>query len=177
MFNLMDTPCRLFAVAAIAAAMSTLAAEAALASEADYIRLFNGAWGGSGVVVNDAKPWPVNCNAVGVPAANRLAIRASCHVFLVISVNINVDVTYNPQSDRYSGTYSAGDMSAAISGKRTGDTVNFAMIWAKPIDSAGNTRGRLTIINRGRGNFQLLIDNLKKSSAEERTTDVILGQS
>ena len=119
----------------------------------------------------------MNCTAVGLPGVNRLAIRASCHVLLVISVNINVDVTYNPPSDRYSGTYSAGDMTAAISGKRNGDTVDFAMTWDKPIDVAGNTSGRLTIVNPGHGDFRLLIDNLKRNGPEERTSDVLLTQT
>jgi hypothetical protein len=162
---------------ALAAAIGTLTPAAARTSEADYIGLFKGDWGGSGVVVNNAKPWPVNCTAVGVPAANRLAIRASCRVVLVISVNINVDITYNPQSDRYSGTYSAGDMTAAISGKRNGDTVDFAMTWDKPIDAVGNTSGRLTIVNPGDGGFRLLIDNFKKNGPEERTSDVLLTQT
>ena len=108
--------------------------------------------------------------------ANSLAIRASCHVLLVISVNIDVDVAYDAKSDSYSGTYSAGDMTAAISGRRTGDTVDFAMTWSKPIDAAGDTRGRLTIVNHGQGGFQLLIDNFKASGPEERTTDVSLDQ-
>ena len=163
--------------AALAAAIGTLAPAAARTTEADYIGLFNGAWDGSGIVLNDAKPWPVNCTAVGLPGVNRLAIRASCRVLLVISVNINVDITYNPRSDRYSGTYSAGDMTAAISGKRNGDTVDFAMTWDKPIDVAGNTSGRLTIVNPGHGDFRLLIDNLKKNGPEERTSDVLLTQT
>jgi hypothetical protein len=174
---MMHTRYGMFAGAALAAALGTLAAGAAVAGEADYIGLFKGNWGGSGTVLNDAKPWTINCQAVGLPGANRLAIQASCHVLLVVSVNINVDVTYDPQSDRYSGTYRAGDMTAAISGKRSGDTVAFAMTWDKPIDTAGNTRGRLTIVNPGRGDFRLLIDNLKTNGPEERTTDVSLAQS
>ena len=174
---MMHTRYRMFAGAALASVIATLTAGAALAGEADYIGLFKGTWGGSGVVLNNAKSWPVNCEAVGLPGANHLAIRASCHVILVISVDINVDVTYDPRSDRYSGTYSAGDMTAAISGKRSGDTVAFAMTWDKPIDGAGSTHGRLTIVNPGHGDFRLLIDNFKLNGPEERTTDVSLGQS
>jgi hypothetical protein len=173
---MMHTRYRILAGAALTAAIATLTAGAALAGEADYIGLFKGTWGGSGVVLNDAKPWPVNCNAVGLPGPNRLAIRASCRVVLVISVDINVDVTYDPQSDRYSGTYRAGEMTAAISGKRTGNTVAFAMTWDKPIDGAGNTHGQLTIVNPGHGDFRLLIDNFKLNGPQERTTDVTLGR-
>jgi hypothetical protein len=166
---------RSIAATTLAGAMVALATHGALALEAGYIGLFEGNWGGSGIVVNDAKPWPVNCSAVGRPAPNSLSIRASCHVLLVISVNIDVDVAYDAKSDTYSGTYSAGDMTAAISGKRSGDTVDFTMTWEKPINAAGDRRGRLTIINHGQGDFRLLIDNVKASGSEERTTDVSLG--
>jgi hypothetical protein len=160
--------------AALAAAIGTLTPAAARTTEADYIGLFKGDWGGSGVVLNNAKPWPVNCSAVGRPGTNSLAIRANCHVLLVVSVNIDVDVAYNAKSDTYSGTYIAGDMTAAISGKRSGDTVDFTMTWDKPIDAAGERRGRLTIINRGQGDFRLIIDNVKTNGPAERTTDVSL---
>jgi len=162
--------------AALAAAV-LIVSSAAGASEATYIGLFTGAWAGSGTVVNDAKTWPVSCKATGAPTANALTIRASCQVLLVVNVNLAVDVTYDPQSGRYSGTYSVGDMSAAISGARNGDTVSFAMTWTKPIDTDGDNKGRLTIVNAGAGNFRLLIDNLKAHGPDERTTDVVLAQN
>jgi hypothetical protein len=173
----MSTRGRMIARATLAVAIATLLGGGALGYEADYIGLFKGAWGGSGVVLNDSKPWGIDCTAVGVPGTDRLAIRASCHVLLWITVNINVDVAYDPQSNRYGGTYSAGDMTATISGKRSGDTVEFAMTWNKPIDSAGNTRGRLTIVNAGHGDFRLMIDNFKTNGPQERTTDVTLRRS
>jgi hypothetical protein len=145
------------------------------ASEGDYIGLFGGKWSGSGMVLNNDKPWQVNCNAVGKPASNHLLISGSCSVFL-ISVPISADVTYDPGSGRYSGVYTGGDMSAEISGKRSGSTVDFTMTWSKPIDENGDTHARLTIVNSGNGNLRIVIDNLKANGPKERASDLLLSQ-
>ena len=71
------------------------------------------------MVLNDSKPWTVNCKAVGQPGINHLTITGTCSVFLV-SVPITADVKYDPKSGRYSGTYVGGDMSAQISGQTSG---------------------------------------------------------
>ena len=54
----MRTGQRNFAAVALAAALVAAGAHSALALalEANYIGLFKGNWGGSGIVVNDAKP-------------------------------------------------------------------------------------------------------------------------
>jgi len=158
-------------VAAIAGAPGAL-----YASEGDYIGLFSGAWSGSGTVLNNAQPWQVNCRAMGQPAANHLLITGTCSVFL-ISVAISADVTYDPASGRYTGTYVGGDMSAQISGKRKGDTVDFTMTWARPIDGNGDTHARLTIVNSGTGNLRIVIDNIKANGPDERSSDLMLSQN
>src|SRR5579871_823796 len=98
------------------------------ASEGDYIGLYGGSWAGSGMVLDNDKPWQVSCHAVGKPASNHLLITGTCSVF-VISVPITADVSYDPASGRYNGTYTGGDLSAQISGKRSGSTVDFTMTW------------------------------------------------
>src|SRR5579862_2529813 len=104
---------KLEAVAGVAVVLAGMfAAPSALyASEGDYIGLFGGNWSGSGMVLNNTKPWQVNCHAVGQPSANHLLITGDCSVFL-ISVPILADVTYDPASGRYSGVYTGGDMTA-----------------------------------------------------------------
>ena len=165
------------AAASVLALAGVIAAPTALyASEGDYIGLFGGAWSGSGMVLNNAKPWQVNCRALGQPAANHLLITGTCSVFLV-SVAISADVTYDPASGRYVGTYTGGDMSAQISGKRQGDTVDFTMTWARPIDGNGDTHARLTIVNSGTGNLRIVIDNLKSNGPDERSSDLLLSQT
>jgi hypothetical protein len=167
---------RVLAGSLFALATATIAPQAIEAGEGDYIGLFAGLWSGTGMVLNDAKPWQVNCQAVGQPGINHLIITGSCHVF-VVSVDITADVTYDPKSGRYSGTYTGGDMAARISGKRSGDTVDFTMTWARPINNDGDTHARMTIVNSGRGNLRIMIDNLKSKGPEERSSDLLLTQS
>ncbi len=154
---------------------ATVAPRAIQAGEGDYISLFGGTWSGSGVVLNDTKPWQVSCRATGRPEINHVTIQGSCGLFL-INVPIMASVNYDPKSGRYSGTYTGGDMTAQISGKRSGDTVEFAMTWAQPINAAGDTRARMMIVNSGRGTLRIVIDNLKANGPEERSSDLQLAQ-
>jgi hypothetical protein len=158
-----------------AVALAAIAPASIQAGEGDYIGLFGGKWFGTGTVLNDAKPWQVNCNAVGQPGLNHISIKGSCSVLLV-SVPIVADVSYDPKSGRYSGIYTGGDMSARISGKRRGDTVDFTMTWLKPINPEGDIHARMTIVNSGKGNLRIVIDNLKKNGPEERASDLLLTQ-
>src|SRR5262245_36060679 len=114
----------LLSLAFAAGASATLHAE-----EADYIGLFAGHWSGTGTVLNNEKPLQVSCRAFGQPDANHLVITGTCNLFLV-AVPIAADVTFDPTSGRYSGTYTGGNLSAQIDGRRKGSTVDFAMTWS-----------------------------------------------
>ncbi len=159
----------------LAIAVATVAPAAIQAGEGDYIGLFHGSWAGTGMVLNDSKPWTVNCKAVGQPGINHLTITGNCSVFLV-SVPITADVSYDPKSGRYSGTYIGGDMTAQISGKRRGDTVDFSMTWGRPINPQGDIRAKMTIVNSGKGDLRIVIDNLKQNGPDERASDLKLSQ-
>jgi hypothetical protein len=159
----------------LAVATATLAPPAIQAGEGDYIGLFAGLWTGTGMVLNDAKPWQVDCKAVGQPGINHLMMKGTCSVF-VISVPITADISYDPKTGRYTGTYAGGDMTAKINGKRRGDTVDFTMTWAKPINPEGDVSARMTIVNSGKGDLRIMIDNLKKNGPEERASDLRLTQ-
>jgi hypothetical protein len=159
----------------LAIAVATVAPRAIQAGEGDYIGLFGGTWLGSGTVLNDAKPWQVNCKAIGQPGQNHLTISGTCSVF-VVSVPINADVTYDPKTGRYAGTYIGGDRTAKITGKRSGDTIDFTMTWAKPINDNGDVRARMTIVNSGKGNLRIVVDNIKSNGPEERASDLLLMQ-
>lgn len=158
-----------------AVATATIAPAAIHAGEGDYIGLFGGLWSGTGMVLNDAKPWNVNCKATGRPGVNHLTITGTCSVF-VVTVPISADVTYDPKSGRYSGTYVGGDMTAQITGKRNGDTVDFTMTWARPINQQGDVRARMTIVNSGRGDLRIVIDNVKQTGPDERASDLRLAR-
>jgi hypothetical protein len=146
-----------------------------IAGEGDYIGLFGGAWSGSGMVLNDGGPMEVGCQAIGQPGMNHLTIKGRCGVFLV-SVAISADVSYDPKSGRYSGTYSGGDLAARISGKREGDTVALDVTWPKPIN--GDTSAHLTIVNSGQGRLRIVMDdNVTSGGPVQKTSDLQLSRS
>jgi hypothetical protein len=158
----------------LAVGVALVAPGAIFAGEGDYIGLFGGAWSGSGMVLVDSGPMQVGCRAVGQPGVNRLTIQGSCGVFLV-SVPISADVSYDPKSGRYTGTYTGGDIAARISGKRQGDTVTLDVTWPKPIN--GDTSAHLTIINPGKGKLRIVMDdNVTSGGPEQKTSDLQLAR-
>ena len=146
----------------------------AAVDEQAFINLFRGAWVGSGTVLKFSAPLTVSCRAVGRPTTNRVVIDGSCSVS-IISVRIGADITYDPQADRYTGTYIGAKVGPAhVVGKRSGSTVNLAITWPKPVN--GDTNARMTIENAGKGSLHLTIfDNLVPGGPEKKTTDVTLS--
>ena len=166
-----------FALGLIALALTLPAAAAGAstpAGEQAFIDLFRGSWAGAGTVLKFSAPLTVSCRAVGRPTTNRVVIDGSCSVS-IISVRIGADITYDPQADRYTGTYIGAKVGPArVVGKRTGSTVNLAITWPKPVN--GDTSARMTIENAGKGSLHLTIfDNLVPGGPEKKTTDVTLG--
>jgi hypothetical protein len=51
------------------------------------------------------------------------------------------------------------------------------MTWAKPININGDTRAKMTIVNSGRGDLRIVIDNIKSDGPIERASDLLLMQS
>lgn len=146
------------------------------AGEGDYIGLFGGSWSGSGMIVKDATAWQVSCRALGNPSPNRLTIEGDCSV-LILSVRIAADITYDPASGRYSGTYIGAKVGPAhVSGKRNGDVVNLVITWPKPVN--GDTRARMTILNSGSGSLRIAVyDNVTPGGAEQGTSDLSLSRA
>jgi hypothetical protein len=50
------------------------------------------------------------------------------------------------------------------------------MTWAKPINDSGDVRARMTIVNSGKGNLRIMVDNIKSNGPEERASDLLLMQ-
>ncbi len=145
-------------------------------SEAEFLGLFHGAWAGSGTVIKGSLPWQVKCHAVGSPSQNHIAIKGDCNV-AIVSVPIAADITFDPATGRYSGTYIGAKVGPAhLSGVRSGSTVNLAITWPKPVN--GDTRARMVIENDGHGNLRIMVsDNLVPGGPEQRTSDIVLSQS
>ena len=154
------------------ALVSTATNASAAAGNQAFIDRFGGTWAGSGTVVRDSVPWHVSCRAIGRSAPNHLTVEGACSVSIV-SVRIAADIKYQPASGRYSGTYIGAKVGPAhISGRSSGNVVNFIVTWPKPVN--GDTKAQMTILNTG-DKFRLtLLDNLTPGGPQVVTSDVIL---
>jgi len=115
------------------------------------------------------------CRATGERGVNHMTIEGTCSVF-IISVRIGADITHDPASGSYSGTYIGAKVGpAAVVGKRSGDTVDLAITWPEPV--YGDTSARMAMENTGDGSLRLTIfDNVAPDGPEVRTTDIVLSR-
>jgi hypothetical protein len=149
-----------------------LAASAAPTGEGDYINRFSGAWAGTGTLIKTV-PLQVSCKASGAPGENRITIDGDCSL-AIASVKIGADITFDPSTGRYSGTYIGAKVGPAhVSGTRNGDVVNLVITWPKPVQ--GDTRASMIIENAGAGHLRIVInDNVTPGGPEQLTSDMSL---
>ena len=154
-----------------AAAFISASANASAGDEQAFIDLFGGVWAGSGTI--SSIPLRVSCHATGHPSANRITIEGNCRL-AIIGARIAADLTFDPVTGGYSGTYIGARVGPArVIGKRSGSVVNLAITWPTPVH--GDTKARMIIENAGGGSLRLTIfDNVAPGGSEERTTDVVL---
>ena len=149
----------------------------ALAAEDTYLDRFKGGWNGSGKVQRgiDSSPWNVQCTFKGMsPETNHISIQGTCRAAIIIQREIGVELTYDPASGLYKGTYTGARVGPAqLSGTRSGDAVNLSITWPKPVN--GDTRSSLTIRNGGGGTLRITVaDNLTPGGPIQQTSDILL---
>jgi hypothetical protein len=151
----------------------------ASAAESTYLDRFKGGWNGSGKVQRaaDSSPWNVRCNFKGMsPGENHISIQGNCRAAVIVQRQIGVELTYDPSSGLYRGTYTGSKAGPAqLSGTRKGDSMNLAITWPKPIN--GDTKSSLTIRNEGSGVLRITVaDNLTPGGPVQQTSDIVLQQ-
>ena len=163
---------RILRLVGFAVVFVSATANASAAGEQAFMDLFSGSWVGSGTVEKGSVSWHVNCSATAESAVNHVTIEGTCSVSIV-SVRIAADIRFDPISGRYSGTYIGADVGPAhVSGRTSGNAVNLAITWPKPVN--GDTRARMTIVNTGDRLRLTLLDNVAPGGPEELRSDVIL---
>jgi hypothetical protein len=140
----------------LAAVLLTAPALAAGSDEAGFIERFTGKWSGGGPYKRTAGTPSVNvkCTIAGDSSPNRIKVGGTCRAAIVITRKIAMDVTYDPASDSYRGTYK-GEMDglAQLSGKRKGDGVEFQVAWPELLN--GDRSATMTISSSGNGVMHL----------------------
>ena len=117
----MVTRARILAAIGFACVIAVAASVPASATESSFLSRFKGNWTGAGTVTKDTLSVHVSCKAVGEPGDNHIVVQGNCGIAM-ISRPMIADLTYDPASGRYSGTYVGAKVGPArLSGKRNGN--------------------------------------------------------
>lgn len=145
--------------------------------ESDFLERFAGPWNGTGLVQRnpDADPQKVNCSLDGARTANRITIAGTCRAYLVFSRKVSAEILFDPETDRYVGTYIGSKVGpASLTGRRNGDAVDLTVLWPRPVH--GDREARMRIQNGGDGSLRILVTD-DYGKGEETVTDVSLVRS
>jgi hypothetical protein len=160
---------------ALAAFVGTSAGQA---TELDYLSRFAGSFAGQGLVQRSAFEAPnrVTCNFTGQPFENGITMHGRCGAF-IFSKQIRADLTYDPASGRYSGTYVGSSIGPALlSGSRRGDSIVLRITWPQPVN--GDDRATMTIRNAGDGRLAITVtDEVQPGGPAAEVTNIALNQS
>ena len=164
------------AAACLCCLLVVLVCNPARAAESDFLERFRGDWSGSGKVQRDggSQPRHVTCSIMGRPTENRISAQGSCRAYLIFVRPVAIDVTYDPRSGTYHGTYTGARIGPArLSGTRSGDTLNLRIEWPRPVN--GDTQAAMVIQNDGRGILRMTVaDNLTPGGPILQTSEIIL---
>ena len=151
---------------------------AAFSAEDEFLNRFEGSFSGTGLVQRNAQedPSQVTCTLNGQPSANAVSMSGECGAF-IFSKRISADLTFDPGSGRYSGTYVGSSIGpAGLSGKRSGDSVVLTITWPQPVN--GDTKATMTIRNSGNGQLAITVtDEVEPGGPSADVTQLALNQS
>lgn len=150
----------------------------AYAAETDFLSRFAGSFSGGGLVQRNANETPnqVNCTLTGQPTDRGVSMRGKCGAF-IFSKQVRADITYDPNTGRYSGVYVGSSIGAArLSGKRSGNAVVLTITWPAPVN--GDTKATMTIRNDGNGSLAITVtDELSPGGPKRAVTQLALNQT
>jgi hypothetical protein len=163
------------AVVEVGVVAALLAAGPAGAAEVTFLNRFHGSWMGSGTVVHESVDLlRFSCSATGKHRKNHIAISGNCRAVLG-SRNFAADLSFDPRSGRYTGTYVGHKVGPAkLTGRRKGNVVNLTITWPKPVH--GDLRARMVIENSGSGVLKILIADRLSPDGPEAMTAFTLKQ-
>lgn len=171
-------PARPIAAAILSWLLTAQAPNPVTASEADFLERFRGNWSGSGKVQREgsSQPQQVTCAVMGNPTKNRMSAHGNCSAFVIFRRQIEVEVSYDPRSGTYRGTYVGARIGPArLFGTRTGDALTLRIEWPRPVN--GDTQAAMVIRNEGQGTLRISIaDNLTPSGPIQQTSEIVLAR-
>lgn len=141
----------LAAVLVGAAAVPALAQQEK-SDEASFLDVFDGHFKGTGTLQNAGGPsHGLTCEFDGDRQGLRVALKGRCSTALIFGTTVRIDLTFDPKSGRYEGTFREGQGTvAALAGARRGDSLSLSFV--ETAESVRpNPPATLTINRRGDG--------------------------
>ena len=108
---------------------------AAYASETEFLQSLEGNWTGKGTVKvrADSKPMNVSCTFASDTTVDSLSLDGKCTGMVVFSRAISANL--KTTGGNYRGSYvGAGTGTAGLNGKRSGNSINLGIRWAKEVN-------------------------------------------
>jgi hypothetical protein len=143
----------------VVAAAATLASLSPAAAAQPFFDRFDGRWSGTGQVQRDVDPSPrsVKCTLTGQRnGPNKMSIAGTCRAAVIFTRKIGADLTFDPKSQRFTGSYTGSATGPAkLSGRLRGERLVLEITYAKPV--YGDRKAVMTIANPGSRNFSMAV--------------------
>ena len=166
---------KIFASLILAASVFAIA-PAAQAAEAEFLKSLEGNWTGKGTVKvrADSKPMNVSCTFASDTTDTSLRLDGNCRALAVFSRAITADL--KTTGGNYRGSYvGAGTGTAGLNGKRSGNSINLGIRWAKVVN--GDKVAMMTIEKVGANGMRLTTtDKHPETGANIVTSQITLSR-
>jgi hypothetical protein len=136
-----------------------------------------GSFAGSGTILEgpDANSHQVRCRfTASRQGATDLSLRGTCRAHLIVSRSISVDLTWDPESGRVTGTYTGSRVGTAqLTGRQMGADLHLTITWPKPL--YGDTTANLRVDSVDADRFRIVVmDRIGVNGLVRATTDLAL---
>jgi hypothetical protein len=168
---------RLIPTTLIAAALPLVLAGPSQA-DTNFLSRFQGSYSGSGTVQReqDSSPRNVTCRVTGrTPSSNDIEIAGSCRAAVIVTRQIGASIRYDPDSQRFSGTYTGASRGPAQlrNGRLQGSTLVFDLVYPQVVHGDRNAVMRIT--NSGNGQFTMQVTD-QVDGKPQQTSNVTLSR-
>lgn len=155
--------------ASLLAAFAFASPGSAQADESQFLQSLEGNWTGGGTVKvrTGSSPIKVNCKLSSDTSATSISLDGTCTGLVIFSRAIAADLKVTGAS--YSGSYvGAGTGTAGLIGKRSGNTINLGIRWAKEVN--GDRAARMTIAKVGENGMRLTTTDIDPKTGKSVVT-------
>jgi hypothetical protein len=140
---------------------------------------YTGSFVGSGTILEGpiANSHEVSCSFTALPQGETgLTLRGSCSAYVIITRSVAVDLDWNPQTGRVTGTYTGARVGMArLSGRQIGRDFDLTIAWPKPL--YGDMTAELSVATVDPDRFRIVVmDRIGPHGPMRATTNLMLSR-